>query len=70
MGQLQDALLVLDGSYLDQGKMQEESSYSLWIEAECWIPGQWTPDDDSTDVIVTWEGGKRRVASFITCHHV
>lgn len=48
----------------------ENPNYSVWIEAESWAPGEWTPDDDSTDVIVTWKDGGRWIATFISYQHV
>src|SRR5437773_12415829 len=44
--------------------------YSIWIEAEHWAPGEWTPLDDNTDVIVTFEDGARWVASFFSYQNV
>ncbi|HEX6481637.1 MAG TPA: hypothetical protein VF043_22575 [Ktedonobacteraceae bacterium] len=44
--------------------------YSVWIEAEAWASGTWTPNDTDTDVLVTWDDGSRWVASFITYQHV
>jgi hypothetical protein len=41
-------------------------SYTVWIEAEEWEPGHWNPSDDNTDVIVTFAGGSRWVASFFS----
>jgi hypothetical protein len=41
-------------------------NHSIWIEAEEWAAGEWTPDDDNTDVIVTFEKGARWVASFFS----
>ncbi len=32
---------------------------SIWIEAEEWVKGEWTPADDSSDVIVTLDDGSR-----------
>lgn len=50
--------------------MKEQRPSMLWIEVECWEPGTWTPDDISSDAIVTWEDGERWVASFISYKHV
>ena len=44
--------------------------YTIWIEAEGWAPGEWTPADDVTDVVVTREDGSRWVASFCAYDHV
>jgi hypothetical protein len=40
--------------------------YSIWIEAEAWAPGQWTPADANSDAIVTFESGERWVATFFS----
>ena len=45
-------------------------NYSIWIEAEQWAPGEWTPSDDNTDVIVTFENGARRVATFFSYQNI
>ena len=45
---------------------KDDQSYTIWIEAEEWAPGEWTPEDDNTDVMVTWEDGRRWVASFFS----
>ncbi len=44
--------------------------FSLWIEAESWEPGTWTPEDDATDVVVTLADGTRWVATFCAFSHV
>jgi hypothetical protein len=44
--------------------------FTLWIEAEHWAPGQWTPTDDVTDAIVTLEDGSRWIATFCAFDHV
>jgi len=44
--------------------------YSIWIEAEHWAPGEWTPSDDNTDVIVTFENGARWVATFFSYQNI
>lgn len=44
--------------------------YSIWIEAEEWAPGEWTPRDDNTDVIVTFEDGARWVATFFSYQNI
>jgi hypothetical protein len=44
--------------------------YTLWIEAEEWPEGEWTPADDATDVVVTFADGARWVASFVSYAHV
>ncbi|HEX6607873.1 MAG TPA: hypothetical protein VF276_13275 [Chloroflexia bacterium] len=40
--------------------------YSIWIEAEQWAPGHWTPADENSDVIITFEDGSRWVATFFS----
>ncbi len=47
-----------------------QQKYTIWIEAEQWIPGAWNPEDDNTDVIVTWEDGSRWVATFFSYQNV
>lgn len=42
----------------------------IWIEAESWVPGEWTPQDDNTDVIVTRADGSRWVASFFSYQNI
>ncbi len=37
---------------------------------EQWVPGSWNPEDDNTDVIVTWEDGSRWVATFFAYQNV
>ena len=44
--------------------------FEVWIEAEEWGPGQWTPRDDVTDAIVTLADGTRWVATFCAFDHV
>jgi len=44
--------------------------YSVWIEAEEWADGEWTPADDNTDVIVTFENGRRWVATFFSYQNI
>jgi hypothetical protein len=46
--------------------MPQPRCYTLWIEAEEWAPGEWTPADDNTDVIVTFDNASRWGASFFT----
>ncbi len=50
--------------------MEKKQKYTVWIEAENWAPGEWKPDDDNTDVIVTWDDGSRWLASFISYQNV
>lgn len=49
---------------------KERQSYKIWIEAEEWRAGSWTPDDADTDVIVTREDGSRWAASFFSYKHI
>jgi len=44
---------------------KEQQQYTIWIEAEQWIPGAWNTEDANTDVIVTWEDGNRWVANLL-----
>ena len=44
--------------------------FEIWIEAEHWGPGEWQPQNDVTDAIVTLEDGTRWVASFCAFAHV
>ncbi|MBN1512620.1 MAG: hypothetical protein JXB13_11455 [Phycisphaerae bacterium] len=43
---------------------------SMWIEAEEWAPGQWTPSDDNTDVVVTLDDDSKWVASFFSYRNI
>jgi hypothetical protein len=49
---------------------KEWQKYTIWIEAEQWVPGTWNPEDANTDVIVTWEDGSRWVATFFSYQNV
>jgi hypothetical protein len=40
--------------------------YTIWIEAEVWAPGQWSPTNDNTNVIVTFADRSRWVATFFS----
>jgi hypothetical protein len=44
--------------------------FLLWIEAEEWPAGQWTPADDVTDVVVTLPDGSRWVGSCCAFAHL
>lgn len=46
--------------------MPQPHHYTLWIEAEEWAPGEWTPADINTDVIITFDDASRWVATFIS----
>lgn len=39
---------------------------NIWIEAEIWTSGEWTPADDNTDVIVTLDDGTKWIATFFS----
>ena len=45
-------------------------SFLLWIEAEEWPAGEWTPADAVTDAIVTLDDGTRWVASCCSFAHL
>lgn len=45
-------------------------NYSIWIEAEEWMDGQWNPSDGNTDAIVTFGNGKRWVATFFSYQNI
>lgn len=44
--------------------------YTIWVEAEEWAEGEWTPVDDNSDAIVTFENGDRWVASFFSYQNI
>jgi hypothetical protein len=46
------------------------SNHSIWIEAEEWAEGEWTPTDDNSDVIVTFENGDRWAATFFSYQNI
>jgi hypothetical protein len=46
--------------------MAKPRRYRVWIEAEGWASGAWTPEDDNTDVIVTFDDGEAWVATFFS----
>ena len=48
----------------------QRQKYSVWIEAEEWAPGEWTPADDNSDVIVTFDNGERWVATFFSYQNI
>ncbi len=43
---------------------------SIWIEAEEWAEGEWSPVDQWSDAIVTLEDDSQWVASFVTYRHI
>ena len=48
----------------------QRQKYSIWIEAEECAPGEWTPADGNSDVIVTFENGERWVATFFSYQNI
>lgn len=46
------------------------ASYRVWIEAEEWDAGEWTPEDAASDVVVTLADGTRWIATFVSYQHV
>ena len=51
-------------------KNSQSQQYAIWIEAEQWAPGEWTPTDDNSDVIITFEDGKHWVATFYSYQNI
>jgi len=45
-------------------------NYSIWIEAEQWVPGEWNPADDNSDVIVSFDDGACWVATFFSYRNI
>lgn len=54
----------------DAGGGATSGAVDLWIEAEEWPAGEWTPADDVTDVVVTLADGSRWVASCCAFAHL
>lgn len=48
----------------------EKETISIWIEAECWAPGEWDINNDNTDVVVTFKDGSKWAASFFTYNNI
>ena len=48
----------------------QRQKYSIWIEAEKWADGEWTPADDNSDAIVTFENGERWIATFFSYQNI
>lgn len=46
------------------------SEYTVWIEAEQWDADEWNPKDCNSDVMVTFEGKGRWVATFFTYENI
>jgi hypothetical protein len=42
----------------------------IWIETEHWAPGEWSTEDDNSDVIVTLDDGSRWSSTFFTFSNV
>ncbi len=42
----------------------------IWIEAEEWAPGEWSLENDNTDVIVTLADGSKWVATYFTYSNI
>ena len=42
----------------------------IWIEAENCETVHWTPIDDNTDVVVTFEDGRKHIATFFTYKNI
>jgi hypothetical protein len=47
-----------------------DSSRDIWIEAEHWAPGEWTPENDNSDVVVTLKDGSRWSATYFTFSNI
>jgi hypothetical protein len=48
----------------------QNQKYTIWIEAEEWAAGEWTPIDDNSDAIVTFENGERWVGTFFSYQNI
>jgi hypothetical protein len=48
----------------------QRQKYSIWVEAEQWAPGEWTPANGNSDVMVTFENGERWVATFFSYQNI
>jgi hypothetical protein len=48
----------------------QRQKYDIWIEADLWYPDDWTADDVNSDVMVTFEDGRRWVATFFTYQNI
>ena len=44
--------------------------YYIWIEAEVWPLGEWTPIDCNSDVLVSLKKGGEWLATFITYKNI
>ena len=42
----------------------------IWIEAEEWAEAEWNPENDNSDVVVTFENGDEWVATFFTYSNI
>ena len=52
------------------GAAGHAGGYAVWIEAEEWGEGEWDPEDEASDVVVTRADGERWIASFVAYGHV
>jgi len=50
--------------------MDPMTDLTIWIEAEHWPAGEWSPADDVTDAIVTFPDGTRWVGTFCAFAHI
>lgn len=50
--------------------MTENCWKHIWIEAEEWTEGEWSIEDDNTDVIVTFSDRSKWIASFFTYKNI
>lgn len=48
----------------------QNQEYEIWIEAGEWASGEWTPIDDNSDAIVTFENGERWIGSFFSYQNI
>ncbi|MGI8653607.1 MAG: hypothetical protein ACR2LC_00145 [Pyrinomonadaceae bacterium] len=60
----------MDGQTADLGMRMESQNYYIWIEAEQWASDEWSPTDDNSDVIVSFENGAEWVATFFTYKNI
>ena len=46
------------------------ADYTIWIEAEVWVPGSWDPVDTNSSVTVAFADGSRWYALFLAYANV
>jgi hypothetical protein len=50
---------IPDVAFLQEGRVRnmkkEWQKYTIWIEAEQWVPGTWNPEDTNEELIKTGE---------------